>query len=65
MIPASADSIAPRNELSSQGCTTMVVTVGTPLAVAIRRSYFDPGCFALASAGLVLIFCSEKLQRDQ
>src|SRR6476659_3324494 len=61
MIPASADSTAPRNELSSQGCTTMVVTVGTPLAVAIRRSYLDPGCFALASAGLVLIFLLRKV----
>src|SRR3954469_15092002 len=56
MIPASADSIAPRNELSSQGCTITVVTVGTPLAMAIRRSYFDPGGFALAAAGLTFIF---------
>src|ERR1041385_6141983 len=55
MIPASADSIAPRKELSSQGWTTTVVTVGTPLGAVIRRSYFDPGCFALASAGMTLI----------
>src|SRR3954471_22937450 len=56
IITASADSIAPRNELSSQGCTITVVTVGTPLAMAIRRSYFDPGGFALAAAGLTFIF---------
>src|SRR5262249_40861613 len=55
MMPASADSGAPRNELSSQGCTTMVVTVETPLAAAISRSYFDPGCFAFASAGMALM----------
>src|SRR5215831_4130376 len=53
MIFASADSIAPRNELSSQGCTTTVDTVGTPFAATIRRSYFDPG--ALAAAGMTLI----------
>ena len=55
MIPASADSIAPRSELSSQGCTTMVETVERSFAAAIRRSYFDPGCVALASAGMTLI----------
>ena len=30
MIPASAASTAPRSELSSQGCTTMVVAAGEP-----------------------------------
>src|ERR1700752_5361042 len=61
MIPASADSSAPRNELSSQGCTTIVVTEGTFLAAALRRSYFAPGCFAAASAGMALISGSEIL----
>src|ERR1051325_3016083 len=59
MIPDSADSIAPRNELSSQGCATTVDTIGTPFAAAIRRSYFDPGGFA--SAGMALIVRSETL----
>ena len=43
MIPASAASIAPRNEVSSQGCTTIVVAGGTFFALAIRRSYLDCG----------------------
>jgi hypothetical protein len=64
MIPASADSIAPRKELSSQGCTTTVATMGTLLAAAIRRSYFDPGCFALASAGMTLMDSLRILNRD-
>ena len=55
MIPASADSIAPRKELSSQGCTTMVDTAGTPFALAISRSYFDACCVPLAGAGMTLI----------
>jgi hypothetical protein len=55
MIPASADSIAPRNELSSQGCATIVDTVATPFASAMSRSYFDPGCVPLAAAGMTLI----------
>ena len=38
--PASAASSAPRNEVSSQGCTTIVLAGGTCLARAIRRSYF-------------------------
>src|ERR1700760_4004370 len=63
MIPASADSIAPRNELSSHGCATTIVTPGTALAAAIRRSYFDPGCFAGASAGLVLIVSLREVCR--
>src|ERR1700740_3757626 len=41
MMPASAASAAPRNEVSSQGCTTIVATVGTAFAAAIRRSYFE------------------------
>src|ERR1700736_5639710 len=40
-FPPSAASAAPRNEVSSQGCTTIVVTVGTAFAAAIRRSYFE------------------------
>src|ERR1700759_5668337 len=55
MIPASADSIAPRSELSSQGCTTMVETVDTLFAAAIRRSYFEPGWVAPAAAVMLLI----------
>src|SRR3977135_1757643 len=55
MIPASAESTAPRNQLSPQGCTTTVDTVGTPFAAAIRRSYFDPGCGPLALAGMALM----------
>src|ERR1700751_2267622 len=55
MIPASADSIAPRSELSSQGCTTMGETVDTFFAAAMRRSYFEPGWAALAPAVMLLI----------
>ena len=39
MMPAFALSTAPRSEVSSQGCTTMVGTGGTAFAAAIRRSY--------------------------
>src|SRR5215216_100210 len=39
MIPAAALSTAPRNEVSSQGCTTMVGAGGTAWAAAISRSY--------------------------
>ena len=41
MIPISAASIAPRNEVSSQGCTTIVVAGFTSFARAMRCSYFD------------------------
>src|SRR5205085_7045498 len=41
MIPASAASAVPRSEVSSQGCTTIVVTAGTAFAAAISRSYFE------------------------
>src|SRR6201989_1226086 len=41
IIPISAASTAPRNDVSSQGCTTSVVTAGHALARAIRLSYFD------------------------
>ena len=41
MIPISAASIAPRNEVSSQGCTTIVVAGFTSFARAMRRSYFE------------------------
>jgi hypothetical protein len=37
----SAASVAPRSELSSQGCTTTVLAAATLLALAISRSYFD------------------------
>ena len=43
MMPASAASTAPRSEVSSQGCTTMVAAGGTSLARAISRSYFACG----------------------
>ena len=43
MMPASAASVAPRREVSSQGCTTIVVAAGTDLARAIRRSYLTAG----------------------
>ena len=32
--------LAPRSDVSSQGCTTTVVAAGTCLALAISRSYF-------------------------
>ena len=41
IIPASAASIAPRSDVSSQGCTTIVVAAGNLLRLAISRSYFD------------------------
>ena len=43
MMPASAASIGPRNEVSSQGYTTTVVAAGTSLARAISRSYLVCG----------------------
>src|ERR1700754_1971028 len=43
MMPASAASAAPRSELSSHGCTTIVVAAGIAFAAAMRRSYFVPG----------------------
>src|SRR4051812_37207060 len=43
MIPSSAASIVPRNELSSHGWTTTVLAAGTFLAEAISRSYFAWG----------------------
>ena len=39
-------STAPRSEVSSQGCTTMVGVGGTALAAAINRSYLLPVGFA-------------------
>ena len=41
MMPASAASVTPRNEVSSQGCTTTVVAAGTCFARAMSRSYFE------------------------
>src|SRR6516164_3233077 len=43
MIPVSAASTGPRNEVSSQGYTTTVVAAGTSLARAINRSYLVCG----------------------
>ena len=43
MMPASAASTAPRNELSSQGCTTMVGTGGTLLRGRDQAIVFRPG----------------------
>src|SRR5271169_6247605 len=39
--PIFAASIAPRSEVSSQGCTTIAFTAATRLASAISRSYFE------------------------
>jgi hypothetical protein len=39
MMPASAASAAPRNEVSLQGWTTMVLAAGTCIARTIKRSY--------------------------
>src|SRR6266481_3937778 len=55
IMPASALSTAPRSELSSQGCTTMVATAGTAFAAAIRRSYFACGRGSPGSTGMTLI----------
>ena len=43
MIPASADLIAPRSELSSQGYTTTVDTVGDALGDCDQTVIFRPG----------------------
>ncbi len=43
MMPASAASTAPRSEVSSHGCTTIVGAGGTSFARAISRSYFARG----------------------
>ena len=43
IMPASAASTAPRNELSSQGWATTVVAGGTCFALAMSRSYFERG----------------------
>ena len=45
--PASAASMAPRSEVSSQGWTTTVRGGSTSRAAAIRRSYFDTALGAL------------------
>src|SRR5438552_13507150 len=52
MIPAAALSTAPRNEVSSQGCTTMVGVGGTAWAAAIRRSYLLAECVSIELAGM-------------
>src|SRR5215475_2237485 len=53
MMPALALSTAPRNEVSSQGCTTIVGVGGTALAAAIKRSYFVGAPVCLASADMI------------
>ena len=45
--PASAASIAPRSDVSSHGCTTIVFAAGTFFASAINRSYFDSARWAV------------------
>ena len=50
MSLASAASRAPRKDVSSQGCATIVGTGGFACAAAISRSYFDAAsCTGLAS----------------
>ncbi len=46
MMPVCAASVAPRNEVSSHGCTTIVAAGGTSLALAMSRSYFEPYSWA-------------------
>jgi hypothetical protein len=53
MMPACALSIAPRSDVSSQGCTTTVGTGGTALAAAIKRSYLLGDCVCVASADMM------------
>src|ERR1700742_720166 len=55
MMPASALSTAPRSDVSSHGCTTMVGTGGTAFAAAIKRSYLVGGRASLPSAGMTFI----------
>ena len=43
MMPASAASIGPRSEVSSQGYTTTVIAAGTSFARARSRSYLVSG----------------------
>jgi hypothetical protein len=52
MIPAAALSTTPRNDVSSQGCTTMVGDGGAARAAAIRRSYLLAGCVSTELAGM-------------
>lgn len=48
MIRAAAASTAPRSDVSSHGCTTMVVAGGKACARAIKRSYLLSGARAAA-----------------
>src|SRR5262245_9061295 len=59
MMPAAAASAAPRNELSSHGCTTTVVAGCTCLARLIRRSYLAWVC----TTGAAWVFAITKLLR--
>ena len=43
MIPASAASMGPRNEVLSHGWTTIVFAAGTLFARVINLSYLEPG----------------------
>src|SRR5262249_4209800 len=57
MIPSLAASAAPRNEVSSHGCTTTVVAGGTCLARLMRRSYLAWVC----TTGAACVFAITKL----
>jgi hypothetical protein len=65
MIPAAALSTTPRNEVSSQGCTTMVGAGGTALAAAIRRSYLLAECVSTELAGTGVMVSLRMLFLDQ
>src|SRR5262245_20508148 len=54
MMPASAASIGPRSEPSSQGWATTVVAGGTCLALAISRSYFECGGLATGPTAAIV-----------
>src|SRR6516164_5805941 len=64
MMPALALSTAPRSDVSSHGCTTMVGAGGTVLAAAISRSYLLGDCVFLVSAAMMsLRFFQSALRR--
>jgi hypothetical protein len=64
MIPASAASMAPRRDVSSQGCTTIVVAAGTARARAIKRSYLLPGAWPEASSAATRVTSRSCSARD-
>ena len=58
MMPSCAASTAPRSEDSSQGCTTIVVAGLVSFALAISRSYLEPGAGAPAPIGTIVSITS-------